>query len=201
MELYLIRHGEILGAQERKYNGQRDVPLSDRGRIQLRCLAEFLKKKVAFDAVYASDLSRSEESAMIIAEPQSLQPLLIPAFRERSFGDWEGMTFDEIAAQNPNAFYAWAKDPLNYSPIDGESTVSVRNRVMPALEELRSKHRGHKIALVAHGGVNRIILCEILGVPLQNVFRIEQNFGAMNIIEFLKNMPLLKKLNVVIDTR
>lgn len=201
MELYLIRHGEIMGAQKRKYNGHRDVPLSDNGKVQLGCVAEFLKEKAALNAIYASDLSRSIESARIIGEPQSLQPLLMPAFRERSFGQWEGMTFDEIAAQNPDAFYAWARDPLNFSPVGGESTASVRNRVMPAFEELRAKHDGHKIAIVAHGGVNRIILCELLGVPLQNIFRIEQDFGALNIIEFLKDMPVVKKLNFVVETK
>jgi alpha-ribazole phosphatase/probable phosphoglycerate mutase len=198
LELYLIRHGEIQGVQKRQYNGHRDIPLSDRGRAQLSRLAAYLKDKVAFDAVCASDLSRSAESARIIAAPQSLRPTLLPAFRERNFGAWEGMTFDEIAAQNPDVFYAWARDPLHYSPVGGESTISVSDRVMPALAELRARHQGQKIALVAHGGVNRVILCELLGVPLQNIFRIEQDYGALNVIEFLKEMPLIKQLNFVV---
>ena len=202
MELYLIRHGAIQGVQKRQYNGHRDVPLSDIGRAQLSRLAAFLKERIVLDAIYASDLSRSVESAGIIAEPQSLPPTLLPAFRERNFGAWEGMTFDEIAAQDHDAFYAWARDPLHYSPVGGESTISVSDRVMPALTELRVRHEGQKIALVAHGGVNRVIICKVLGIQLQNIFRIEQDYGALNIIEFLKEMPLVKLLNFVVeDTR
>jgi alpha-ribazole phosphatase/probable phosphoglycerate mutase len=199
LELYLIRHGQIQGVQKRQYNGHRDVPLSDMGRAQLSRLAAFLKERIVLDAVYASDLSRSAESARIIAEPQALRPTLLPAFRERNFGAWEGMTFDEIAAQDHDAFYAWARDPLHYSPVGGESTISVSDRVMPALAELRTRHEGQKIALVAHGGVNRVIICEVLGIQLQNIFRIEQDYSALNIIEFLKEMPLVKLLNFVVE--
>ncbi|RMD52557.1 MAG: alpha-ribazole phosphatase [Nitrospirae bacterium] len=199
MRLYLIRHGEITGAHTRRYNGHRDVELSENGRIQIERLAEYLRERVEIDAFYSSDLKRSIDSARIIADRYQSRPIAIPDIRERNFGEWEGMTFDEICEKYPNAFYSWAKDPLNYSPIGGESTIEVRDRIMPVIEELSKKHRSDTIAIVGHGGINRIIICELLGIPLKNIFRIEQDFGALNIIDFFENINIVKLVNLTLE--
>jgi len=146
-------------------------------------------------AVYTSDLSRAVRSAGIIAGPFSLRPVEIPDLRERSFGLWEGMTFTEIKEKYPEEFEAWANDPLKYSPIEGESTIDVKDRIVPALTQILDSHKGDSIAVVAHGGVNRIILCHVLGIPLENIFRIEQDYAAVNIIEFWDRYPVVKLIN------
>ncbi|MBI5640208.1 MAG: histidine phosphatase family protein [Nitrospirae bacterium] len=150
-------------------------------------------------AVYTSNLSRAVKSAEIIAEPYEVQPLETPAFRERSFGIWEGMTFSEIKEKYPAEFEAWAGNPLRYSPIEGESTLEVKERVIPALEKILENHAGENIAVVAHGGVNRIMLCHVLGIPLENIFRIEQDYAAVNIIEFWDRYPVVKLINGRLD--
>ena len=146
-------------------------------------------------AVYASNLSRAVRSAGIIAEPYSLKPVEITDLRERSFGLWEGMTFTEIKEKYPEEFEAWANDPLRYSPIKGESTIDVKDRIVPTLTKILDSHKGDNIAVVAHGGVNRIILCHVLGIPLENIFRIEQDYAAVNIIEFWDKYPVVKLIN------
>jgi broad specificity phosphatase PhoE len=146
-------------------------------------------------AVYTSNLSRAVRSAGIIAEPFSLKPVEIPELRERSFGLWEGMTFTEIKEKYPEEFEAWANDPLKYSPIGGESTLDVKDRIIPAVTKILDSHKGENIAVVAHGGVNRIILCHVLGAPLENIFRIEQDYAAVNIIEFWDKYPVVKLIN------
>lgn len=151
--------------------------------------------KPGLDVVYCSDLSRAVKSAEIIAEPYVLTPVKIPALRERSFGAWEGMTFSEIKERFPGEFEAWADNPVAHSPVGGESTLEMKDRVVKALNEILNRHTGENIAVVAHGGVNRILICDILGVPLENIFRIEQDYGAVNVIEFWNRYPVVKLLN------
>jgi broad specificity phosphatase PhoE len=146
-------------------------------------------------AVYSSDLQRAARSAEIIAEPHDLTPTRLSALRERNFGIWEGMTFTEIKETYPSEFEAWAGNPLRYSPVGGESTLEVSDRVVAALAEIIDRHSGENISIVAHGGVNRVILCHIMGVPLENIFRIEQDYAAVNIIEFWDKYPVVKLIN------
>ena len=194
MELYLIRHGEIEGAQEKRYSGHRDVNLTDRGREELGFLSPVLKDK-KFDALYCSDLKRTIQSAEIIFQSHPLDAVQIPELRERNFGYWEGMTFDEITATYSDTFQAWAKNPLRFSPTGGESTMEFKSRVFPAFEKIKNEHFGQTVAIVAHGGVNRLLICHALEISLENLFRIEQDFGCLNIIEYRKDITLVKLVN------
>ena len=151
-------------------------------------------------AIYCSDLSRAVKSAEIVASAFGLQPAVVPALRERSFGIWEGMSFTEIKEKHPAEFEAWAGNPLKYSPIDGENTLEVKERCIKALDDILARHEGESVAIVAHGGINRIILCHIMGMPLENIFRIEQGFAAINIIEFWEKYPVVKLLNYTLGT-
>ena len=197
--LYLIRHGETEGGEVRRYKGTIDVPLSEKGVSQMEQVSKYIVEKGGkgglMSAVYCSDLTRAIRSAEIVAEPHSLKPIIVSSLRERNFGLWEGMSFDEIMEKYPLEFDAWAGNPLKFSPMEGESTLAMRDRVMQAMSEIMENHNKENIAIVAHGGVNRIILCHILGIPLENIFRIEQDYGALNIIEFWDEYPVVKLLN------
>ena len=197
--LYLIRHGETEGGEIRRYKGTIDVPLSEKGVSQMEQVSKYIVEKWGkgglMNAVYCSDLTRAIRSAEIVAEPHSLKPIITSSLRERNFGLWEGMSFDEIREKYPLEFDAWAGNPLKFSPMEGESTLTMRDRVIPAMSEIMENHNKENIAIVAHGGVNRIILCHILGIPLENIFRIEQDYGALNIIEFWDKYPVVKLLN------
>lgn len=206
--LYLIRHGETEGGEIRRYKGTIDVPLSEKGVSQMEQISKYIYQNTVYNqnsgyrtrdtelsAVYCSDLTRAIRSAEIVAEPHSLKPIIISSLRERNFGLWEGMSFDEIREKYPLEFDAWAGNPLKFSPMEGESTLAMRDRVIQAMNEIMEKHNKENIAIVAHGGVNRIILCHILGIPLENIFRIEQDYGALNIVEFWDKYPVVKLLN------
>jgi alpha-ribazole phosphatase len=203
--IYLIRHGETEDSDSRRYKGHIDVPLSDNGIAQVRKLSGYMAENSSklfkgisngLDAVYCSGLSRAVKSAEIISEPFSLKPVIDNGLKERNFGVWEGMTFDEIREKWPDAFNAWAENPVKFSPTEGESTLDVRDRAMKAFNKIVSKYTGDSIAIVAHGGINRVILCELLGISLENIFRIEQDFAAMNEIE-LWDYPVVKRFNYV----
>jgi alpha-ribazole phosphatase len=208
--LYLIRHGETEGAEEKRYKGSIDVPLSEKGARQIERVSAFILQDVQrrsdppsppelLKAVYCSDLKRAIKSAEIIASPYSLDPVKVPALRERNFGIWEGMSFDEIRKKHPEEFDAWAGNPLQFSPMQGESTIAMKERVIDAFKNIIGNHKGDCIAIVSHGGVNRIILCHTLGISLENIFRVEQDYAALNILEFWDRYPVVKLMNGVID--
>jgi alpha-ribazole phosphatase/probable phosphoglycerate mutase len=201
-KVYLIRHGETEDSEIRRYKGHIDVPLSEKGVEQMKKLSKFMNTEIfpnpascILNAIYCSSLSRAIKSAEIIAEPYDLKPVIMEELKERNFGVWEGMTFNEIAEKYPVEFRAWVSDPLRYSPVEGESTREVRDRVLQAFNKIVEKHDGDNIAIVAHGGVNRIILCEILGMPLENIFRIEQDLAALNVIELHDTYSVVKLIN------
>ncbi len=202
-KIFLIRHGETVDANSRRYKGHIDIALSDNGVAQVTRLSDYISSNagegsdVPIGAVYCSDLSRARKSAEIIAGPLGLKPVVNIGLKERNFGVWEGLTFDEIKEKWPDAFDSWAANPVEFSPMEGESTLEVKDRAMKTFNEIISKHEGESIALVAHGGINRVILCELLGIPLENIFRIEQDFAAMNEIE-LWDYPVVKKINYVV---
>ncbi|MEW6673165.1 MAG: histidine phosphatase family protein [Thermodesulfobacteriota bacterium] len=207
--VYIIRHGLTAAAAEKRYAGHLDVPLSPEGEKQMERLARHLIGKTgpglsegadsALEYVYCSDLQRARKSAEIIARPFGLQPVEVSALRERNFGSWEGMTFDEVNQVFPGEFQEWVTDPLAFCPVGGESAIDVRNRVMRVFYNIIAKKRGQKIAVVAHGGVNRIILCELLGIPLRNLFKIEQDFSALNVCLFHDKTPVLTLMNHVVE--
>jgi alpha-ribazole phosphatase len=196
--LYLIRHGVTEGNGEKRYKGSIDVPISAEGLEQVRRSSGFIRDCLgsgSLSAVYASPLSRALDSAGVIAEPHGLEPIVVDGLKERNFGIWEGMSLSEIQQKYPDAFRAWAANPLEHSPVGGESTMQVRDRIVPVVEDIVSRHYDEKIAIVAHGGVNRVILCHYLCMPLEHIFRIEQDNASVSIIKFYEKYPVAKLIN------
>jgi alpha-ribazole phosphatase len=181
--VYLMRHGEVENGGEKRYNGHIDVDITQRGVEQMYRLAGLLAEK-QLAAVYSSDLIRSVRGARIIAESRNLVFTPVRELRERSVGAWEGLTAGEIRARFPEEYAAWRSDFLNYRPPRGECLRDVQDRVLPTYRNVVNRHPGQEIALLLHGGVNRIILADALGLDLRNLFRIDQSFGALNIIDY-----------------
>lgn len=153
------------------------------------------EKRSGLAAVYCSDLRRAVRSAEIIGARYELDPIRVPALRERDFGIWEGMTFNGIKDKHPLEFEAWMTNPLEHRPTGGENTMEVGRRVAAAIEEIVRRHPGDAVAVVAHGGVNRVFLCQVMKIPLENLFTIEQDHGSVNIIEFGDGYTLVKLMN------
>jgi len=193
--LYLCRHGEVNGDGKRRYNGHMDVDITETGVRQMELLKERLKEK-PISALYSSDLIRSVKGVDIIGEHHEAPKIKRHEFRERGVGVWEGMSFDDIERTYPDDWNAWLNDIVHFTPPGGESILQVTARVMPALKDVVERNMGSEILLVAHGGVNRIILSHAMGLDLKNVFRIEQSYGALNIIDFYDDgMSVVKLLN------
>jgi len=191
--VYLIRHGETANAGKVRFNGHHDVALSEHGKDQLRLLSEALKN-CPIQAVYSSDLKRTMESAKIIAEPHSLELKTFPELRELSFGKWEGLSIDEVEKNYPGQYMKLFENIDAERPPEGESFVELQKRAVPKFLEIVQKHPSQSVVIVAHGGVNRTILSHLLEMPIKKMFRFNQEYAAVNIIQFYGEEPVIELL-------
>ena len=180
--IFLIRHGEVVQAETRRFIGHMDVPLSLRGERQCLEQARTLRR-VALAAVFSSDLVRARRSAEIIAAPHSLVPVEVPALREMSMGRWDGLTAAEIQAREPAAFAEWMARVGEFPFPEGESVPDLLARAWPAFASLVDGYAGRAIAVVAHGGTNRALLCHALGMPMARLLGFGQDYGAFSLLE------------------
>jgi len=181
--IHLIRHGQVVGFDQPRYNGQADVSLTDIGIEQYHRLKERLAD-IPLSACYTSDLIRCVTGADIICSKRNFEPVHRRELRELNIGIWEGLTWDEITARWPDEWQARLADLVNYRVPNGENLLDVEARVMPVVREIVERHRGQDVLVVGHGGVNRIILLNAIGAPLKGMFNIEQNYGCYNVIDY-----------------
>ncbi|SDH36336.1 alpha-ribazole phosphatase [Desulfosporosinus hippei] len=195
--IYLLRHGDIGLSKEKRYISQTDLPLSVLGLQQASILQEKLSR-VPFDSIYCSDLARAQQTADIIGLVHQIKPIVRRELREIRMGDWEGQLFSEIRTKYPKEFRERGEDITNYSPPRGESFSDCYQRVIPVLKNL-PKSNETTIAIVGHAGVNRVILCHVLGMPLENLFRFEQSYGCVNLISKEGSEYRLNYLNYMLS--
>ena len=192
--LYLIRHGEVEHAAEGRFFGHTDVALSATGLLQVDALARQLALE-PIEAVYASDLLRARRSAAPLAAARGLEPVLVPALREMAMGRWEGLAFREIREREPEALREWLANLATCPFPGGEKLEDLRARVLPALGEILARHAGGRVAVVAHGGTNRIILAEALGMSLAHLLRLAQDYACWSLVEYRSSGAVLHTLN------
>ena len=148
-----IRHGETSWNADSRIQGQRDVGLNDTGRWQAKRVGEALADE-EITAVYSSDLGRAHQTAQHISEATGIPVIADEGLRERSFGIFEGKTFDEIHEHFPDHAQNWRKRIPDWQPPEGgESLLELRERVRSTMIELARRHPGEQIVVVAHGGV------------------------------------------------
>jgi broad specificity phosphatase PhoE len=180
--VYLVRHGAVVGAETRRFIGHLDVPLSARGEAQVAAVAQRLAP-VGLRAVYSSDLLRTRQSADIVAAPHRLRAIALAGLREFAMGRWEGLTAEEIRARAPEAFAAWMADVGRFQFPGGENLDQVATRAWAAFEDIVAAHEGERVAIVAHGGSNRAILCRALGMPLGRLLALGQDYAGLSVLE------------------
>jgi alpha-ribazole phosphatase len=192
--IYLLRHGEVLHAETRRFIGHLDVPLSPRGETQCRTQARRLAA-VPLHAVYTSDLTRARRSGEIIAAPHGLTPTVVPALREMAMGRWEGLTADEIRAREPAAFADWMSRVGEFPFPGGESVGDLVARAAVAFDTIVEADGAGSIVIVAHGGTNRALLCRALGLPFARLLALGQDYGALTVLQRLDDGWRLRRLN------
>jgi broad specificity phosphatase PhoE len=188
--LLLIRHAEPAEDARGRCYGSLDVGLSDRGREHARELAPTLTDEPA--AVYSSPRLRALETAALLF---GREPIPDARLREIDFGDFEGLTYEEIERSHPEIYRRWMETPTLVEFPGGESYAVVRRRALEALESIRGRHAGETAAVVAHGGVVRAILAECLAMPDEAIFRLDQPYCSISVVDWVDGTPLVRSVN------
>jgi broad specificity phosphatase PhoE len=188
--IYLFRHGEVVLAETRRFIGHLDVPLSPLGERQSVAQAARLAS-VKLTAVFTSDLMRARRTGEIIGAPHGLTPTVVPELREMAMGRWEGMTAAEIQRGEPAKFAEWMSNVGKFPFPAGESVPDLEARAWPAFESIVDAHTGQAVAIVAHGGTNRALICRALELPVGRLLSIGQDYGALTVLERVETWRLL----------
>jgi broad specificity phosphatase PhoE len=182
--IFLIRHGATMLTAEDRFAGATDVDLSDEGRGQVSRLAERLSL-IPIDAVYASPLGRTMETARILAGPHNIGVQAREGLREISHGHWEQLTRKEVEEKYPDEAAAWDQDPFTFAPEGGESGLEVTARALPALLDIVKRHQGKPVVVVSHKATIRLLLSSLLGFdPRRYRDNLDQDPAALNIVDF-----------------
>ena len=192
--LYLVRHGELVTSKEWRYVGQMDVELNETGKKQIQNLSSRLSSE-QIEMIFSSDLTRTIESAEIIGNKLEIINEPISELREINLGVWEGLTLEEIEESFPEDLVKRSEDIKDFRIINGESFSDVTKRVIPKIMGIIEDNAGKRILVIAHGGVNRIIIADALGLDINNIPRLEQNYACLNIIDYYKTGPVVRLIN------
>lgn len=190
----LMRHGEPEGG--RLFRGSKDDPLSATGWQQMRTVAAEFRP---WQAVVSSPLRRCREFAEELATRHGLPVEIDPLFREIGFGNWEGLSAEQVEVRHPGALAEYWRAPEGYTPPGGEPLVRFDARIEAAWDGLLERHRGAHVLLVCHGGVIRACLRQVLGLPLANLWRIDVPYAAPTRVRIHGDhgepVPILEFLN------
>jgi probable phosphoglycerate mutase len=175
-----IRHGETSWNADARIQGQLDIALNETGRWQAQRVGKALAEE-PITAVYSSDLERAHATAQPISDVKGVPVIPHEGLRERSFGMFEGKTFDEIHQAWPEHAQNWRKRIPEWQPPEGgESLIQLRERVTRTLEQLAAKHPGEQIVVVAHGGVLDALYRVATGQEVNSPRTWELPNGAIN---------------------
>ena len=178
--LLLARHGQSVSNAVRRFQGARDVPLSELGRRQAAALAVALRARRPAH-VYASPLERARGTAEIVVAELGTPLTLVEDLRELSLGEWEGRTVEEIRGLPGDPYSRWVRDPVAGVPPGGEPLPAVQARAVSAMEAIAAAHpNGEDVLVVCHGGIISAYLAHCLGLPLSSIWRVSLANGSLS---------------------
>lgn len=175
----LLRHGEVEGADV--FRGSSDDPetdkVSDEGWQQMQ---DALANRHGWGVIISSPLLRCCEFAESLAEEEDLNLHINDQLQEIHFGDWEGCSPDEVSQSDAELLHAWWQSPTREIPPRGENFLDFRSRVLKAFQQITKKYEGEHVLIVAHAGVIRVILTQILGMNDENLFRLNVDHASFS---------------------
>jgi broad specificity phosphatase PhoE len=182
VRLVLLRHGEVEERYHRVFGGRIDMNLSARGHEQAAALAGYLRHR-PLDAVYVSPMRRAQQTLAPITSHCPAPPLTLPGLREIDFGDWTGLSWEQVHAQYQVSAFQWLDQIEEGAIPGGESAAEFRARVAPCLEQILRDHPGQTVGVVCHGGVIRMALSILLDLPLRKTAGLEIDYASVTRVE------------------
>ena len=177
-KVYLLRHGHIENGSEKRYLGRTDIPLDQQGIEQARMLHDYFKT-IALDMVFTSPLKRCLQTTEIVCEGKNIHYEKVEAFCEIDMGECENIPMAQIKSAYPELYAKRGEDIEHFTPPHGESFHDLSGRARYAFDAI-THHATGTILIIAHAGVNRMILMPILGLTFNDLFSIEQPYACVN---------------------
>ena len=193
-KVIFVRHGETTWNHSGRYQGHSDIPLNEKGLQQAKLVAQRLVGET-ISAIYSSDLRRAVQTAEVIATQHFLRTKILPEFREINFGLWEGLTYEKIMTVWPEVLSAIYSKPGSTLIPEGESFYDVQRRTMIGLGKCIANHHDETIVIVSHGGTMRVLLCDALGLAIENMWSLRQDSTAINIVEYFDTTKVVSLVN------
>jgi broad specificity phosphatase PhoE len=193
--IVLVRHGQTEWNRVERFRGRADVPLNETGLAQAEATGRRMASEWKPIAIYSSPLARAVKTAEAIAKHFSLPVQTHPGIADIDFGQWQGLTPDEVKERWAEIHYAWYFAPHTAHIPGGETLDDLRLRGMTAVNELAAEHAGQTIVLVGHTVINRVILLGVLGLSNDRFWRLQQDTCAINVFEAENGEFTLVSLN------
>ncbi|MBT3352196.1 MAG: histidine phosphatase family protein [Nitrospinaceae bacterium] len=201
--IVLLRHGAAGGSREALFISRTNVELLPEGEEQVkdaaRRAAHWLESTGEV-LVFSSPLLRAKTSAEIFcaalpSEVSTNEPSVVDDLIELDLGDWEGESYESLMKKDPERMKRHYENFVTSKAPGGEALADLAARVRPAMEAVRRKAAGRVAVVAAHAAVNRVIVCDALGAPLESFFRIELGLGSFCVIDYHAEAPLVRLLN------
>ena len=177
-ELLLIRHAEVEERFQRVFGGRIDMGLSPRGSSQAEALAAWLiRKPVA--AIYCSPMKRARLTLEPVLRDRTVEPVILDGLREIDFGDWTGLSWQELHDRHQISAFEWLDFIERGAIPQGECAQKFRARIEPCLTGMLERHSGDTVAVVCHGGVIRMLLAILLGLPLPRMRAFDIEYASV----------------------
>jgi len=193
--IIFVRHGKPDFPHDRLYCDEREDPvLTEEGLKQSQAAASLLVNEPV-DAIYVSPMQRTRMTAQPIIDALNVPFHVDDQLKERPFGIWDGMFFDDIQRDFPDDFMTWKRDPVSFVPEGGESIEDHKVRITTALQRIRDRHPGETLVVVMHVGPIRMCVTDALQMPLVAYRQLTIDYGSLTRIDYGKRQNNLIYLN------
>ena len=193
-KIYLVRHGQTEWNKKLTFRGRADIPLNEAGHMEAQALSKALKDK-NIEVIYTSPLRRSTETAQPVADFFHLEIVPVQGLIDINYGDWEGLSFNEVKNRYSEQYEKWEKTPDLIRFPNGETLDEAKERSFLAFKNIVSKNPNKSILIIPHRVINKILLCALLNLPTSHFWEIRQDTGCINLIEYSGDRFVLCTMN------
>lgn len=194
VKLILVRHALTVDNQKSRLSGHIDSSISEEGREQIDKITNYLKD-FDIDKIYTTTSSRTKDTVKKLSELKSIEIIEKESLKEISFGDFEGLTFDEIKDKYPKEFQDMIKKGYEYKYPNGESLIDSYNRVCTELDNIISDCDNQTILICSHGGTIRNIITYLISNSYKYHWNFKIDNGSVTILEIQDGFTVITTMN------
>ncbi|MGL6106612.1 histidine phosphatase family protein [Romboutsia sp.] len=192
--LILVRHALTTDNQDNRLSGHIDSSVSKEGKIQIDKLTNYLKN-IEIDKIFSTTSSRTKDTVKNIASVKNIEIIEKDTLKEINFGDFEGVTFEEIKNNNPEEFDKMVKEGYNYKYPGGESLIETYDRVAKEIDKIISENKDNNILVCSHGGTIRNIITHLISKSYEYHWNFRVDNASVSILEIQDGFTVINTMN------